>query len=129
MANSDKDILITPNKGQSALPEIKFVGSGNDPIYLRVLDDNTIFIGDANGSNARNTGSMFLGTASGMTPISSNFLDSPATTSAVTYQPAICSNAGDGSITCYVNRHANSSGSSTADDVQTSSITLMEVSG
>ena len=42
MANSDKDILITPNKGQSALPEIKFVGSGNDPIYLRVLDDNTI---------------------------------------------------------------------------------------
>ena len=42
MANSDKDILITPNKGQTALPEIKFVGSGNDPIYLRVLDDNTI---------------------------------------------------------------------------------------
>ena len=40
--NSDKDILITPNKGQTALPEIKFVGSGNDPIYLRVLDDNTI---------------------------------------------------------------------------------------
>ena len=42
MANSDKDILITPNKGQTALPEITFVGQGNDPISLRVLDDNTI---------------------------------------------------------------------------------------
>ena len=110
--------------------------SANLRVYMRLGRtiaggslDNTIFIGDANGSNARNTGSMFLGTASGMVPISSNFLDSPATTSAVTYQPAICSNSGDGSLTCYVNRHANSSGSSPADDVQTSSITLMEVSG
>ena len=42
MANSDKDILITPNKGLTALPEISFVGSGNVPIKLRVLDDNTI---------------------------------------------------------------------------------------
>ena len=41
MANSDKDILITPNKSQSALPEISFVGSGNAPITLKVLDDNT----------------------------------------------------------------------------------------
>ena len=38
MANSDKDILITPNKSQSALPEISFVGSGNAPITLKVLD-------------------------------------------------------------------------------------------
>ena len=72
---------------------------------------------------------MHLGTASGMTPISSNFLDSPATTSAVTYQPAICGNQGDGNHTCYVNRQANSSGSGSADDVQTSSIILMELSG
>ena len=42
MANSDKDILITPNRGQTNLPEIKFVGQGNVPISLRVLDDNTI---------------------------------------------------------------------------------------
>lgn len=42
MANSDKDILITPSKGQTSLPEITFVGQGNDPISLRVLDDNTI---------------------------------------------------------------------------------------
>ena len=42
MANSDKEILITPNRGQSAQPEIKYVGSGNDPITSKVLDDNTI---------------------------------------------------------------------------------------
>jgi hypothetical protein len=42
MANSDKDILITPNRGQTSLPEIRFTGQGNTPISLRVLDDNTI---------------------------------------------------------------------------------------
>jgi hypothetical protein len=42
MANSDKDILITPNRGQTLLPEIKFTGQGNTPISLKVLDDNTV---------------------------------------------------------------------------------------
>jgi hypothetical protein len=42
MANSDKDILITPNKGTTSLPEINFVGQVNSPIRLRVLDDNTL---------------------------------------------------------------------------------------
>jgi hypothetical protein len=42
MANSDKDILISPAKNTSNLPEIDFVGLDNDPITLRVLDDNTI---------------------------------------------------------------------------------------
>ena len=42
MANSDKDILITPGKGTANLPEISFVGLDNAPIALRVLDDNTL---------------------------------------------------------------------------------------
>ena len=42
MANSDKEILITPNRGQSSYPEIKYVGSGNNPVTAKVLDDNTI---------------------------------------------------------------------------------------
>ena len=42
MANSDKDILITPNKGTTSLPEVSFVGQLNSPIKLRVLDDNTL---------------------------------------------------------------------------------------
>ena len=91
--------------------------------------DNTIIIGDANGSNSRVTASLYISPSSAMSPIVSNFLDSPATTNAVTYQPALCGNQGDNNVTIYVNRQDNSTGSSSADDVQTSSITLMEVSG
>lgn len=39
MANSDKNIIITPNRSQSGLPSIAFTGQGNVPISLRVLDD------------------------------------------------------------------------------------------
>ena len=41
MANSDKNILITPFVGGITQPQIAFVGQGNDPIYLRVLDGVT----------------------------------------------------------------------------------------
>ena len=42
MADSDKQILITPNVSQTSQPEIKFVGKDNSPVYMKVLDDNTI---------------------------------------------------------------------------------------
>lgn len=46
MADSDKNIVITPATGTTGLPEISFVGSNNDPITLKVLDDNSIsFVG------------------------------------------------------------------------------------
>lgn len=38
MANSDKNILISPNRGQAAQPSIVLTGQGNDPISLKVLD-------------------------------------------------------------------------------------------
>ena len=130
---------ITPTRSDSkilVMLQMSVGRSGNHRAYMRLGRtiaggslDNTIFIGDANGTNSRNTGSLYLGTASGMAPIVSNFLDSPATTSAVTYQPAVCGNGADNNVTIYVNRQGNSTGSSSADDVQTSSITLMEVSG
>ena len=40
MANSDKNIVITPNRNQSAQPEIDFTGFGNTTISLKVLDDS-----------------------------------------------------------------------------------------
>jgi hypothetical protein len=49
MANSDKDILITPNKGTANIPEINFVGQVNSPIKLRVLDDNTLSFEGSSG--------------------------------------------------------------------------------
>lgn len=39
MANSDKNIVITPNRGQSGQPQIAFTGLGNTTITLKVLDD------------------------------------------------------------------------------------------
>lgn len=42
MANSDKNILITPNIGQTAEPRIVFTGSGNSPITMKVLDSNAL---------------------------------------------------------------------------------------
>ena len=40
MANSDKDILITPNTGTVNEPELSFVGYGNSAINLKVKDDS-----------------------------------------------------------------------------------------
>ena len=42
MADSDKNILITPNVSQTSQPEMKFVGKDNSPMFLKVLDDNTL---------------------------------------------------------------------------------------
>lgn len=49
MANSDKDIKITPNTNQTGYPEIKFAGSSSQPIYLNVLDDNTVSFSGSEG--------------------------------------------------------------------------------
>ena len=43
MANSDKNILITPNTGSTtANPTIRFTGADNIPITLRTLDNGTV---------------------------------------------------------------------------------------
>lgn len=41
MADSDKNILISPSRGLTTQPSIVFTGQGNDPISLRVLDGTT----------------------------------------------------------------------------------------
>ena len=40
MANSDKNIVISPNIGQGSLPSISFTGSGNSPVSINSLDDS-----------------------------------------------------------------------------------------
>ena len=43
MADSDKDVLITPNTSVATThPEIKFVGKDNSPVYAKILDDNSV---------------------------------------------------------------------------------------
>jgi len=41
MADSDKNIIITPFRGATSQPSIAFTGQGNDPITIRVLDGTT----------------------------------------------------------------------------------------
>lgn len=41
MANSDKNIKITPNIGATSVPVIEFVGQGSQSMFLRVLDGST----------------------------------------------------------------------------------------
>lgn len=66
MANSDKNILITPNRNLSGLPEISFTGAGNSSLTLTIPDSttgtlefrsgiNTVFSVDSNISS----GSLF----------------------------------------------------------------------
>ena len=42
MANSDKNILITTQRGAAGLPSIVYTGFDNDPITQNVLDDNSL---------------------------------------------------------------------------------------
>lgn len=41
MADSDKNILITPNRGLSGTPEIRLTGFGNSSISMKIPDDTT----------------------------------------------------------------------------------------
>lgn len=48
MADSDKNILITPNVGSTSDPTIVFNGGDNNPVTLTILDDGTLsFSGSA----------------------------------------------------------------------------------
>lgn len=49
MANSDKNILITTNKGQSAQPTMQFTGADNTPMNINVLDDGTLSFSGTGG--------------------------------------------------------------------------------
>ena len=53
MANSDKLIGIFPNTNEESgiLPEIRFIGSSNNPISLFVNDDNTLSFKTLSGAS------------------------------------------------------------------------------
>ena len=65
MADSDKDILITPNTGVATThPKMTFTGKDNSPVDLKILDDNTLSFEGAQGqvfsiSPTLNSGDIF----------------------------------------------------------------------
>ena len=75
MANSDKNIVITPNRSLSGLPEISFTGFGNTSITLKVPDDNIGTINfEASGqrifsiNSNQSTATLFTATGSSQIP-------------------------------------------------------------
>jgi len=124
---------ITPSSSSSKIlvqVQANIGGSVGYSMKTRLMRDSTaIHIGDAAGSRPRatteNTGSYSTGTPSyNSFPLNIIFLDSPSTTSAVTYKVQYASYS---TYTVYINRSGIDSNNTTYDARTASSITLMEV--
>jgi len=67
MANSDKDIKITPNTGESASPKIEVTGADNATKTITINDDGTISfdstIAATSGSIANGNANLVTGDA------------------------------------------------------------------
>jgi hypothetical protein len=107
--------------------------SGNDNTvrtFLRMMRDSTaINIGDAAGSRIRATWQGFVTTSAGTQKygtesVTGTILDSPSTTSSVTYKVQVAATSG----AVYVNRNGEDSDATTQART-TSTITLIEVAG
>jgi hypothetical protein len=97
-------------------------------VYLQLFRNSTaIFIADTAGS--RSSATSVVNTPAGGTMYPSNccFLDSPATTSAVTYKVQI--RTSNGTYTACVNRSGRDENLAAYDGRAVSSITVMEISG
>ena len=123
-------VSITPTRSDSKMlifANIHGVGDSNTQAYFRFMRDSTaICVGDAAGNRVQATlGSMYIDQTNDTNCCSQNFLDSPSTTSAVTYKIQ-ARTQGAGNI--YINRSRGDQNQATSGRF-TSTITVMEVSG
>jgi hypothetical protein len=96
-------------------------------VYLGIFRNGTqIALGDASGSRIRSTGQLMTSNAGWSTTVTFNFVDSPATTSSITYTVQTRTN---GTGTSYINRGATDSDGSIGSGRTPSSIILMEIAG
>jgi len=91
-------ISITPSTTSSKIL-IQFYGQGStsntDTGQIRLDRDGTdIFLGDSDGSKQQSTVALSQGDGSKMRNVSFNYIDSPSTTSAVTYKIQLRANSG-----------------------------------
>ena len=123
-------VSITPTRSDSKIlifVSIHGVGDTNTQGYFRFMRDSTpICVGDAAGGRVQATlGSMYYDQQNDIYCASQTFLDSPSTTSSVTYK---IQTRTQGSGTIFVNRSQTDDNSAVAGRF-TSSITVMEISG
>ena len=125
-------VSITPTRADSKIfvmlcVNFSSAGAGGSRVSFRLVRDSTaIAIGDAAGSREQVTGgSETSGGGGNMKNSSLNFLDSPSTTSAVTYKVQYIANDG---ASFQLNTSAGDS-NSTGYMRSVSTISVMEVSG
>ena len=123
-------VSITPTRSDSKIlifANIHGVGDSSTQAYFRFMRDSTaICVGTDVGSRVSATlGSMYTDQSNDTNSCSQQFLDSPSTTSSVTYKIQ-CRTQGSGSI--YINRSVTDQNAATSGRF-TSSLTVMEVSG
>ena len=123
-------VSITPSSASNKILIYCYVTVGapnTNFVYINLVRGSTaICIGDAAGSRPRVTGMSFSGVTNGgvvdMLPIV--FLDSPSSTSSLTYKIQIqCATTGN----AYINRSSRDQDSTTFDCRQASTITVMEI--
>jgi hypothetical protein len=94
--------------------------------FLLLRGSTSISIGDAASARTRVTSSAYGASANEVVPVSISFLDSPSTTSAVTYKIQMRSSVSGGGNASYINRsNGDTDNASAARGVST--ITLMEI--
>lgn len=120
-------VTLTPTSSSSKfLIQVvaNVANSGADAVMIQLVRGSTaICIGDAAGSRIRASASNMF-TSSSMSSTAVNFLDSPATASAVTYKVQMRINSGTG----YLNR-SGADGDNAAHPRTASTITVMEIAG
>jgi len=123
---------ITPSSASSKILVLgSMLGGSSSASFssmLLVRGTTEIFIGDAASTRPRATGFFYVeGNQGAMFTNAPIVLDSPATTSAVTYKFQLRVGSGGGTVT--LNRSPRDSDSTTFDMRTASSITLMEIAG
>ena len=121
---------ITPKSTSSKIlvvVDISLNGTGGQHVLGKLLRDSTaIGGGDVAGSRQTAFANCYVTTGNEGQSMGMNYLDSPATTSSVTYQVQMGTNTG----TFYVNRASDDTDSSLINRARTAStITLMEIAG
>ena len=117
-ATSSKILVLSAVKGSQD------VNAGRG--YLRLMRDSTaIFVGDTAASRLRGSGSFWSGHSTVASPtVSSCYVDSPSSTSALTYKWQGARSAGTG--TFFINR-TEADGDETGQIRMASTITVMEI--
>ena len=127
-------VTITPYFSTSKFLIISSITIGANAglagLSVRFLRNSTVIdVGDAAGVRPQATGSFYPGDSAGAASASSigvNYLDSPATSSAITYK---LQGASSTASTVYVNRTVRDTNGAGFDGRFASTITVMEVAG